>query len=303
MRSGKARFRACGGWPGKGKFIYVVTVYARASSGTLCASGPGGAGRLRAHGGEMPDSSYTLQCLPPLENAHPRRILELGCGTGAWALQAAIQFPDAEIVAVDLAEPPNRNSFPANVKFHMVDLTADLNLEPGSFDLVHARFVLVHVKNGKDLIARVAQLVKPGGLLLLEDADGQSMIETGGPALSLSQSKLLEYGRSRGTDREIGRKIGEIMAELPCLQDVHVRKVSAPFSGAGADDATNQLGRALATFMARAAVQIFRQGAVPGFSEAMATETAAELTSSDCVGKMDIYFCWASGSTAPRRSC
>ncbi|KAJ7264365.1 hypothetical protein C8J57DRAFT_1512439 [Mycena rebaudengoi] len=238
-------------------------------------------------------------CLPPLDDAHPCRVLQLG------ATQAAIQFPDAEIVAVDLAEPPNRrvSSFPANLKFHMADLPADLNFESGSFDMVHARFVLIHVVNGKDVIVRAARLVKPGGLLLLEDTDAQSMIETGGPAVHFWQSKLLEFGRSRGTDREIGRKIAGIMASLPCMQDVHVRKVSAPFSGAGAvhlyfvDEATNQLGRALGTSMARGSIQT-----VSGFSVEMAKETAAEINASDCMAKMDIYFCWASSSTAPQ-SC
>ncbi|KAJ7239498.1 hypothetical protein C8J57DRAFT_1528150 [Mycena rebaudengoi] len=234
----------------------------------------------------MSNSSYTLK-----PGAHTPEEIDR-------ATQAAIQFPDAEIVAVDLAEPPNQSSFPENLKFHMADLTADLNFEPGSFDMVHARFVV----NAKDVIARAARLVKPGGLLLLEDIDPQSMIETGGPAVRFLQSKLLEFSRSRGTDWEIGRKISGIMASLPCLQDVHVRKVSAPFSGAGADEATNQLGRALGTSMARVSVEIFKQGVVPEFSEEMVKETAAEINASDCIAKMDIYFCWASGSTAPQ-SC
>ncbi|HKD75626.1 MAG TPA: methyltransferase domain-containing protein, partial [Ktedonobacterales bacterium] len=39
----------------------------------------------------------------PISN--PRRILDAGCGTGRWAIEIARQFPQAEVVGVDIVAP------------------------------------------------------------------------------------------------------------------------------------------------------------------------------------------------------
>src|SRR5919112_3377343 len=60
-----------------------------------------------------PDSSEHLAPLAAacerLETP-PRRILELGTGTGAGALMLARRFPAAEVAAVDLSEPMIRQA-------------------------------------------------------------------------------------------------------------------------------------------------------------------------------------------------
>lgn len=42
---------------------------------------------------------------------------------------------------------------------------------PGGFDLVHARLVLVHVADRAEALRRMVAALRPGGRLLLEDAD------------------------------------------------------------------------------------------------------------------------------------
>jgi methylase of polypeptide subunit release factors len=39
--------------------------------------------------------------ITPLEN--PQRILDIGTGTGIWALDMADQYPEAEVIGVDLS--------------------------------------------------------------------------------------------------------------------------------------------------------------------------------------------------------
>lgn len=81
------------------------------------------------------------------------------------AIQAALEFPEAEVVATDLnplpnryeasgvfkrngtmTDPHSRRSLPRNVRFLEVDVTNPLPFEEGSFDVVHARLVLMHVR-------------------------------------------------------------------------------------------------------------------------------------------------------------
>jgi hypothetical protein len=87
------------------------------------------------------------------------------------------------------------------------------------------------VPDATDVISRVAQLVIPGGLLLIEEVDVGSLVATGRLPLQRVASKFIEILRNRRADIEIGRKLESIMTSLGYFQEVHVDKISAPFSG------------------------------------------------------------------------
>jgi ubiquinone/menaquinone biosynthesis C-methylase UbiE len=79
-----------------------------------------------------------LDALP----APPRRVLDLGTGTGSVAQIVARRFPDAEVIGVDLAEKmidAARGKLPlelaSRVRFEVADATR-LPYEDGAFDLV-----------------------------------------------------------------------------------------------------------------------------------------------------------------------
>lgn len=50
------------------------------------------------------------------------------------------------------------------------DVTRD-TLEPASFDLIHARAVLIHIRERQAALARLVAALRPGGWLLIEDVD------------------------------------------------------------------------------------------------------------------------------------
>ncbi|KAJ7130719.1 S-adenosyl-L-methionine-dependent methyltransferase, partial [Mycena filopes] len=87
---------------------------------------------------------------------NPQKIIDLGCGRGAWAIQAALEFPEAQVVATDMSPlPPRLSETPENIHFVLADLTKEWEFELGTFDIVHARLVLIHVPNPEQVIARV----------------------------------------------------------------------------------------------------------------------------------------------------
>lgn len=47
----------------------------------------------------------------------------------------------------------------------------DVELENNSFDLIHARYVLIHILESVNVIEKLVKLLKPGGLLVLEEPD------------------------------------------------------------------------------------------------------------------------------------
>ncbi len=90
----------------------------------------------------------------------------------------------------------------------------------GPFDLVHARLVLVHVPERARALAAMIEVLRPGGWLLLEDADPalQPLIcpDEFGPAQQLA-NKLRRDFRSllagRGVDLGYGRTLPRVLRE------------------------------------------------------------------------------------------
>ncbi|KAJ7614858.1 S-adenosyl-L-methionine-dependent methyltransferase [Roridomyces roridus] len=232
----------------------------------------------------------------PLDHLQPARILDLGCGTGEWAIQAATQFPDAQVLAVDLLPLPDRR-LPPNITFIQADIEAGVGGLPiGAFDIVYSRQVLVHLAHASTLMPSIASLVAPGGTLILGDIDFSSMAATGGPATRRFVRHFTKVWADRGADLSFGRKIeGCVRGTRRFKEDqVHVRKVQMPMSGRGGiDEATNELGIALRKGWLRAAYSLSKSLHDRGLTEDMARAQEEELNDENCQTVWDMYFVWA----------
>ena len=94
------------------------------------------------------------------------RILDLGCGTGA--LTAQIAESGAEIIGVDRSEEmisQARKKFPA-LQFEVLD-ARELRLN-AEFDAVFSNAVLHWIPEAEQVIAGIAQALKPGGRFVAE---------------------------------------------------------------------------------------------------------------------------------------
>ncbi|MFD4511732.1 class I SAM-dependent methyltransferase [Streptomyces sp. NPDC058457] len=95
------------------------------------------------------------------------RCLDVGAGTGTVSRRLLDETGVTSVLAVDrdvrfLAERPGLDVLEA-------DITAP-DAVRGRFRLVHARFVLMHLPEHERLVATLAELVAPGGVLVLSDA-------------------------------------------------------------------------------------------------------------------------------------
>ncbi|KAK4644405.1 hypothetical protein QC761_304520 [Podospora bellae-mahoneyi] len=59
---------------------------------------------------------------PPVPR--PRRILECGSGSGAWAIEVAEQYPECEVIGLDIYPYPVPEDIPDNVDFQVDDLNS-----------------------------------------------------------------------------------------------------------------------------------------------------------------------------------
>ncbi|WP_042378275.1 class I SAM-dependent methyltransferase [Streptacidiphilus melanogenes] len=103
------------------------------------------------------------------------RCLDVGAGTGTISRWLAEEVGVDEVLALD-RDPRFVGARPGGrlrtMTADLTDpaLTADPALAPGRFDLVHCRFVLMHLRRHADALARLADWVAPGGWLVVSDA-------------------------------------------------------------------------------------------------------------------------------------
>jgi SAM-dependent methyltransferase len=108
------------------------------------------------------------------------RCLEAGAGRGSIARFLSEKVgPIGEVIAADIDLAPSEGVALPNGRFLKHNILVDSQTAlggPGSFDLVHARFLLQHIYDHQDLaIQRMVELLKPGGWLVIEDLEAATM--------------------------------------------------------------------------------------------------------------------------------
>jgi SAM-dependent methyltransferase len=108
-----------------------------------------------------------------LDHAIPgdARILEIGCGTGQMSLYLArasrvVIGADLTRAALQLGAAAARRFRLNGVQFIETDLHRP-GLRPCSFDVVYSSGVLHHTPDPRAAFARIAQLARPGGMIVL----------------------------------------------------------------------------------------------------------------------------------------
>ncbi|KAM0277646.1 hypothetical protein ACHAQH_005674 [Verticillium albo-atrum] len=91
-----------------------------------------------------------------------QKILDLGTGTGIWAIDFGDQFPDAEVTGTDIS-PIQPAWVSPNVKFVIDDFLLDWTWPDDHFDFVHLRSLYGVVPDLAPLYAKSFRCTKPGG--------------------------------------------------------------------------------------------------------------------------------------------
>jgi SAM-dependent methyltransferase len=99
------------------------------------------------------------------------RCLEVGAGAGAMVRWLAERVGGTgHVVAADIDLRYLGDLDLANVQVHQCDITVD-DVELESYDLVHCRFVLMHLDDPAAALRRMASALRPGGWLIAADPD------------------------------------------------------------------------------------------------------------------------------------
>ncbi|KAK7705068.1 hypothetical protein SLS57_010265 [Botryosphaeria dothidea] len=139
----------------------------------------------------------------------PQRILDIGAGTGIWAIEMAEMNPSAEIIGNDLS-PVQPAFVPPNVKFEIDDVE-DAWLYSTPFDYIHCRFMAGSLKNWPRLMQQAFQHTKPGGWVEFQDFEMRFYTHGGdfapGSPLDRWCDELIAGITGAGFDPEPGAKL------------------------------------------------------------------------------------------------
>ena len=178
------------------------------------------------------------------------RCLEVGPGAGSLMRWMGERVgPSGQVVALDLSVKFLPTRHPDHVEIRQGDIRT-APLPQGSFDLVHARYVLIHVPDYEIALSRMLAALKPGGWIVLEEPDFSASRGIVGMAAQLAAMQHINQAihrmyESRGMDYALGLKL------LPFLQmrgfcDLSMEN-EAPVSAGGSG---------LAAIMAMSAAQL-----------------------------------------------
>ena len=138
--------------------------------------------RLETYGEDFGQTSWVTteesHEIPQLLELTPSSsVLEIGCGSGRYAMYVA-ETTGCRIVGLDLNAEGIRNAralaqaqnLGSQVSFQQCDVSQPLPFADRAFDAAYANDVLCHIPGRLSLLRELRRVLKPGGRLLFSDA-------------------------------------------------------------------------------------------------------------------------------------
>lgn len=110
-----------------------------------------------------------LHCCPLTEEGPPTRVLDLGTGTGIWAIDFADEYPSSIVIGIDLS-PIQPTWVPPNCKFYVDDMESRWPYpREEHFDYIHGRGLCGSLADWKKLFRQAFENLKPGGWFEMQE--------------------------------------------------------------------------------------------------------------------------------------
>ena len=138
--------------------------------------------RIETYGEDFGQTSWVTteesKAIPQLLHLRPDAfVLEVGCGSGGYALHLAEKV-GCRLVGLDINAPGVRNAnqlalargLASQARFEQCDASKNLLFDDDTFDAVFSNDVLCHLPGRPAVLVEMFRVLKPGGRMLFSDA-------------------------------------------------------------------------------------------------------------------------------------
>jgi SAM-dependent methyltransferase len=138
--------------------------------------------RLETYGEDLGQTSWVTteesnEIPKLLELRRNSSVLELGCGSGRYALHLAEKV-DCRLIGLDISAAGVRNAsqlalargLASLAHFEQCDVSKNLPFNDKTFDAVFSNDVLCHLPGRPEVLVEIFRVLKPGGRMLFSDA-------------------------------------------------------------------------------------------------------------------------------------
>src|SRR5262245_56504910 len=140
------------------------------------------------------------------------QVLSVGCGPGNILRAITTAYPKATGTGLDISPVRIQQATEANhrnprLRFLCGD-AQQMKLPSGSFDVAYTRMLLQYIPDKETAVAEMVRVCKPGGVVLIQDLDGQLVWHY--PEEALMQETIHRVMKSlseTGFDPFVGRKL------------------------------------------------------------------------------------------------
>ncbi|KAH8084777.1 S-adenosyl-L-methionine-dependent methyltransferase [Filobasidium floriforme] len=201
-----------------------------------------------------------------LQGQPGKKVLDIGCGTGLWAIEVGRAFPQAEFIGIDLVPiQPNDDEVPENVSFVQDDVTKGLPYPDESIDIVHARLLVAGIRDFPALVREIARVLKPGGLYMfieggfLDAGDRRDLDQIKAdmarqqntsenlwrlaPGVAAWVELTSKAFTKRGLDPQAGFNVPETVRKNGSFGKIHTTLVDLPMSPWSTEPTMRQVGK------------------------------------------------------------
>ncbi|KAK3314452.1 S-adenosyl-L-methionine-dependent methyltransferase [Apodospora peruviana] len=183
--------------------------------------------------------------LAPLSN--PKKVLDIGTGTGIWAIDFADEFPDAAVTGIDLS-PIQPSWVPPNCSFELDDASKEWTYPDNTFDYIHIRYMIGSFKDWQSVYREAYRCLKPGGWLEHFECSSSVLCDDG----SIPEDSI--FSEWKRVFHEAGEKLGQTFEVIDDdryvgwmkeagFKDVQSRTFKTPVGSWPADKTMKEIGQ------------------------------------------------------------
>lgn len=181
----------------------------------------------------------------------PRRVLDVGTGTGIWAIDFADLHPSTQVIGNDIS-PIQPSWVPPNVKFEVDDVEETWTQPDGYFDYIHIRSLSGSISDWSNLLRNAWEKMAPGGWIEFQDYGCEGFKPDGTPLEDLPTEEMPDVGRwfslmaaaaeAFGRPLRMARDMEEYLKAAGFV-DIRVEKKIWPLSPWPKDKSLKEIGR------------------------------------------------------------